>query len=100
MESTFIRAVSTETRNVTDVATPIFQVAQKLNGLLYDMGRTSFAALEATDEATVQELSGKLTRLSSDFGSDLSNIEKLAKENLVDLAPDSGSGPTAGTGKS
>jgi methyl-accepting chemotaxis protein len=96
----FIRAVSTETRNVTDVATPIFQVAQKLNGLLYEMGRNSFAALEATDEAAVKELSGKLTQISSDFGSDLSNIEKLAKENLVDIALDAGSVPAAGAGKS
>ncbi len=62
------------------------------------MGRNSFAALEATDEGTVKELSGKLTRISSDFGSDLSNIEKLAKENLVDIALGAGSVRAAGAG--
>ena len=97
----FLRAVLAETRNITDVATPIFQGAQKLNGLLYDMGRTSLAAFGASDAAALQELSGKLTRLSSDFGSDLSNIEKLAREHLSELELDSSnSGQAPGAKKS
>ncbi len=97
----FIRAVLAETRNITDVVTPIFQGAQQLNGLLYDMGRTSSAALEAEDEAATRELSEKLTRLSSDFALDLSNLEKLARENFSQLVQDStdSTGP-AGPGKS
>ncbi|MGO9116568.1 MAG: methyl-accepting chemotaxis protein [Desulfomonilaceae bacterium] len=97
----FLRAVSVETRNVTDVATPIFQGAQKLSALLYEMGRTSFAAFEADDEAAMQEISGKLTRLSSDFALNLSNLEKLARENLTELDRDSvRSGRTSGAEKS
>src|SRR5208337_3067848 len=85
----FLRAVSVETRNVTDVATPIFQGAQKLSALLYEMGRISFAAFETNDDAAIREISGKLTRLSSDFASDLSNLEELARQNLTELDRDS-----------
>ena len=93
--------MSAETKNITDIATPIFQEAQKLNGLLYNIGRTSFAALEAGDEAGTRELSGKLTRLSSDFAQNLSNLEKVARENLTELERDSsGSARTTGPGKS
>jgi methyl-accepting chemotaxis protein len=97
----FLRAVSAETKNITDIATPILQEAQKINGLLYDMGRVSLAALEASDEAGMRELSAKLKRLNSDFAQNLSNLEKLARENLTELERDSpGSAQSNGRGKS
>jgi methyl-accepting chemotaxis protein len=88
----FLRSVSKETRSVTDVATPIIQAAQKLNAVLYDMGRAGFAALQSDDAATMEEQSKHLVKLSSEFAAELANVEKLTKENLLVLgggSPDS-----------
>ncbi len=89
----FLRSVSDETRSVTDVATPIFQASQKLNELLYEMGRASFAALQSEDDGTVEEQSKSLSRLTSDFETALTNVEKLTKENLLDLGAGSPHAP-------
>jgi methyl-accepting chemotaxis protein len=81
------------------VATPIFQGTQKLNALLQDMVRTSFSALEADDPGAVEELSKRLTRLSSDFAVSISDIEKVAQESLPDLSsPSADSARTSGSG--
>jgi methyl-accepting chemotaxis protein len=81
----FLRAISDEARSVTDVATPIFQASQKLTDVLYEMGRASFAGLQNDDAGTMEEQSKNLKKLSSDFEAALTSVERLTKDNLLDL---------------